>query len=344
MVPELAVDQDAVAISVCILTSRRHSELASCLESLVAQVGAPPFEVLVCANDDPETEAVVAQVDPMANVIHSPKARLGSARNLLLARARGELLLFLDDDVTLDSMLMARLHHFAQAHPQVTVFGGPNLTPPHSSLFQAVQGGVLGSLLGAGPVRRRYGSHAPGLADERFFTLCNLAIRRDAMVAFPPEVTGGEENALLLELARREGSMFYDPSLHVYHTRRARLQPFARQMFKYGSGRGQVIVRDRSGLRAAFLAPTAFLAYVALLPVLLVMSPLLAAPLALYGLGVVTTALLLAWRMREVAAAPLAALLVVVIHVSYGAGVVAGLLPVRTSSRARTRLDPLEPG
>ena len=56
----------------------------------------------------------------------------------------------------------------------------PNDTPPGSSRFQAVQGAVLASLVGSGPVRRRYGAHPPRHADERFFILCNLAVRRSA--------------------------------------------------------------------------------------------------------------------------------------------------------------------
>jgi GT2 family glycosyltransferase len=330
------------ALSVCILTSRRHRELEACLASVTGQVDPPTFEILVCANDDPDTEEVVRRVAPGARVVHSPKSRLGSARNLLLAEASGDLLLFLDD--VLDPHLLARLHHSAEAHPDVTVFGGPNLTPSGSSRFQIVQGAVLGSLVGAGPVRRRYGRHPAGPADERFFTLCNLAIRRAAMIAFPADVTGGEENALLLELSRREGAMLYDPDLHVFHVRRARLRPFARQMFKYGAGRGQVIARHRRGLRPAFLAPTMLIGYLALLPILLTVSPLAALPLLVYCVAAAATGLRVAWPMRDPAAVPLTALLVAVVHLAYGAGVVAGLLARRPAPAAARALADLGDG
>jgi hypothetical protein len=228
-----------------------------------------------------------------------------------------------------DQRLLARLERRSRQHPAVAVFGGPNLTPPGSSLFQIAQGAVLGSAVGAGPVRRRYGRHPAGRADERFFTLCNLAVRRSAMTAFPADVTGGEETVLLLELERRSGSMHYDPHLHVFHERRPGLRSFTMQMFKYGSGRGQVILRDRAGFRPAYLAPVALIAYLVVLGALTpAFGPPIVAflPLALYATVVVATALHVAWPLRDPRAAFIAAALIPILHLAYGAGMQRGFL------------------
>jgi GT2 family glycosyltransferase len=188
---------DRPTISVCIVTSRRVEALSDCLASLAEQTAAPPTEVLVCANGDPAVEPVVRRWFPDAKVALVPHTRLGAARNTLIRQASGDLLLFLDDDVTAHPRLLQRLAEAAADHPEAAVFGGPNLNPPGSPLFEVVQGGVLASMVASGPVRRRYGTHPAGPADERFFTLCNLAVRRDLMVDFPADVTGGEENAVL---------------------------------------------------------------------------------------------------------------------------------------------------
>lgn len=327
----------ALGISVCIVTSHRHSELELCLRSVMAQQQAPTFEILVCANDDPSAESLVREVAPGATVLHMPRTRLGSARNKMVSKASGNLLLFLDDDVVVDPRLLKRLARAAADHPEVTVFGGPNLTPPGSSRFQIAQGAVLGSFVGAGPVRRRYGRHPEGLADERFFTLCNLAIRRSAMISFSPDVTGGEENALLVELARREGAMLYHPHLHVFHERRARLLPFIRQMYKYGSGRGQVITRDLGGLRAAYLAPVALLLYLAALPMAVAsIGPVAGAPLVLYVAAALATGFRVGWPMRDPAATCVAIFLIPVVHLSYGIGLARELGRVRRPARTHT--------
>ena len=53
--------------------------------------------------------------------------------------------------------------------PVMYRFGSPSdyMTPPGSSGFQVVQGAVLSSLMGAGPVSRRYGARHAGLAREK---------------------------------------------------------------------------------------------------------------------------------------------------------------------------------
>ena len=190
-------------ISVCILAGHGAAALDACLASLRAQVGAPPFELLIGGNPSPEVLSTVRRRFPAAQVCDTRGRLPGAARNPLIERARGELMLFLDDDVTALPDLLRLLAETAATRPEASVFGGPNDTPAESSRFEAVQGAVLGSLMGAGPVSRRYGARHPGLADERWFTLCNLAIRRRAMMPFADELVCAEENALLSQLRRR---------------------------------------------------------------------------------------------------------------------------------------------
>jgi GT2 family glycosyltransferase len=319
-------------VSICIITGRRPVQLDACLASLSAQVGAPPFELLVCSDGDAEVAAVVHARFPEARVCFVEKALPGAGRNLLVDEACGELLLFLDDDVTVDTDLLARLAALADEHPEAGVFGGPNDSALDSSDFQFVQGAVLASIVGSGPVRRRYGAHPAGYADERFFVLCNLAVRRDVMVPFSHELVCAEENALLAEMSRRGVKMFYDPELVAYHERRPTLRGFAQQMHKYGFGRGQLAVREPRTLRPAFVTPALFLLYLVVLPFLVAFGPGPAAalPLAAYVLAVGAAAAWIARTLRRVAAIPRAALLLVVLHVSYGIGVVRGATSRRT--------------
>lgn len=317
-------------VSVCILASHGIEQLEACLGSLAAQVHPPTFELLVGGEHTPAGYAVVERHFPDAQLCDTPRRPPGAARNVLIERARGELLLFLDDDVTCPPDLLCRLADAAARHPHASVFGGPNLTPPGSSRFQVVQGAVLSSLVGSGPVSRRYGARHAGFADERWFTLCNLAIRRQAMMPFAHELVCAEENDLLARLRRRAEPMRYEPGLRVFHARRSGWRPFARQMFKYGRGRGQVLARRPSTIRTAYLAPVALLAYLVTLLAAVTLSasaPLLAlTPLGSYGVLVLGSGGWIALTLRRATAAPVAVALILTVHLCYGSGVARGLL------------------
>jgi succinoglycan biosynthesis protein ExoA len=313
-------------VSICVVTGRRLRLLDECLASIEAQVDAPPHEVLVCSDGDREVADAVTGRLPDARVCLVDRALPGAARNLLVREARGDLLFFVDDDATLEPHALALLVELADAHPESAVFGGPNDTPPGSSRFEVVQGAALASFLGSGPVRRRYGAHPAGPADERFFILCNLAIRRDAMLPFASDLVCAEENAVLSAMSRDGVAMYYDPRLVAYHHRRPTLRGFARQMFKYGHGRGQLTRQVPATLRPAYLVPSVAIVYALLAPLLaVVLHPAALLPLALYAVGMAVSAAWIAWTLRRARDLPLAALLLVVLHAAYGAGVLRGL-------------------
>jgi GT2 family glycosyltransferase len=331
-------------ISVCIVTGRRDSVLDACLASLAAQRDAPPHELLVCAEGDPAVAEVVHRRFPGAQVAFVDRAYPGAARNVLIERARGDLLLFLDDDITVDEDLLARLARLAEAHPEAAVFGGPNDTPRASSRFQVVQGAALASLIGSGPVRRRYGAHPECNADERYFTLSNLAVRREVMVPFATDLVCAEENAVLEELRSREVTMRYSPELVAYHERRATLRGFARQMYKYGRGRGQLTVRRPRDVRLPFVVPTLLLAYLLATPLLdVAFGPVALLGLVAYVLVLAAGAARIALTLRRISEFPLAMWLLAVMHVCYGAGFVRGVasrrIPV-APAQARTWQGP----
>lgn len=316
-------------VSVCIVAGHGTQALAACLASLRDQQAPPPFEVLVADNGDTgDVEATVRELFADAHVLHTHGRLPGAARNPLVRAARGEFLLFLDDDVRAAPGLLAFLAQLAAEHPGAGVFGGPNVTPPGSSRFQFLQGAVLSSLMGAGPVRRRYGARHAQRADERWFTLCNLAFRRATMAEFPDDLLCAEENAVLAELEARGEPMIYDPQLFVFHDRRVDWASFGRQMHKYGRGRGELLVREPRTVRAAFLAPSALLVYGAgLLPALRVARrrALLAGPGILYGAAVAANSAIVSVTLRRASAFPAAAALIGLLHLTYGAGVLRGI-------------------
>jgi hypothetical protein len=312
-------------ISVCILTRYRPAQLGACLASLQRQKRAPSWELLVFADRDRRVSPIVATRFPGATIGIVQGALPGEARNFLIENARGDLLLFLDDDVVVRPNLLRKLAVLAEAHPDAAVFGGPNETPNGSTTFQVVQGAVLASFVASGPVRKRYGAHPAGRADERSFTLCNLAVRREAMLPFSSQLVCAEENAVLSALKRRGDRMHYDPGLVVFHERRPDLRTFAQQMFKYGRGRGQLVVRQPTTFRPVYLVPPLLVLYSLVALALLPWRPLFAAGLAAYGVAVAAEAGRIAMSVRRRGVLATAGILIVVVHFCYGTGILRGL-------------------
>jgi ABC-2 type transport system permease protein len=323
-------------ISVVIPTDHRVDLLTACLDSMIAQRDAPRWELLVGAPPDPTIHELITSRVPDATIVSIPHGTPAERRNALLPLVTGEIVLFLDDDAVVPDHYLSALERQARENPQIQVFGGPNLTPEGSSSFQVVQGAVLSSLLGAGPVRRRYGARPAAEADERWFTLCNLAIRRGRVpMFFDADLVCGEENEVLHRMSRSGARMLYEPRLWAAHARRRDLGGFAQQMFKYGRGRGQLARRWPDSLRLAHLVPSVTLIGLPALAIAAAAArqPWFAVPIVAYVLAIAAQSLKIATTLRRPMAFLDASRLVVVLHVCYGSGVVLGLVEGTSSAR-----------
>ncbi len=318
-------------ISVVVLTRGRAAMLRACLDSVLDADLSRVAEVLIVVNGpDPEAEAEVARAAvrrPIARLLTIAASSRGRARNLGAREAKGGILHFLDDDVTVPrDLFTATARRFAD-DPRIAAVGGPNLTPPKSAVFERAAGRALASRLGAWRMRARYA--AVGVAreaGEESLMLCSLALRADADgpggLRFDESLASAEENLLLERVRRRGGRLIYDPALFVFHRRRSSWRAFAQQAFRSGAGRLQTIWRLPSIARPIHFAPAALVVYAAWL----------------LGRGradaaVIPAAFYAAWLAAEAARAfeqdgPLAGALtpalIALLHAAYAAGFMLG--------------------
>lgn len=274
-------------VSAVVVAYDRTAEVDTCLRSMRAQTHRA-FECLVVLNGASTelTDVVARHAGEDARIVPIPLARTtaSTARNVASARARAELVHFLDDDVLLPPELFEVVVRGMRARTDVGILGGPNLTPEDEPEFCQITGALLAGRFGTGIARARYRRETEGPAEECDLILCNLVVRRAVLasgISFPG-LFGGEENALMGVARGRGVSMWYSPEAFVFHRRRRTLAAYCEQVNRYGEGRANAMRLAPNTVRLAYFVPLAFTAYLATLPMLAWASPWALAPLVAY--------------------------------------------------------------
>ncbi|MBI3966549.1 MAG: glycosyltransferase [Chloroflexi bacterium] len=228
--------------TVAICTRDRHDDLVNALASLAAE---PALEVLVVDNnsrtDDTRRVALAAGV----RYVREPVPGLNLARNRALTEARGDVVVYLDDDATVEAgRLDAMLRHFAD--PEVAVVLGPvmpfELETRAQELFEQYRStsDVARIERGCYDFRSRDPLRAGGLGVG-----ANFAVRRglvDAIGPFHPNLGGGTETRagdeihLFYKVFRAGYRVVVEPNALVYHRHRTEESALKRQVFNYNAG------------------------------------------------------------------------------------------------------------
>jgi hypothetical protein len=174
--------------------------------------------------------------------------------------------------------------------------------------------------------------------DDRELILCNLAIRRETYQAhggLDERLYPNEENKLIDALLAAGCRLYHDPDLAVHRSQRPTVRAFLRQMTTYGRGRAEQTLLART-LSFKPVLPALFCCYLLFLPLLVLVGTLLPdallwtvlAPALLYGAAVAGSSLH-AWREAGAGVARRLLLIYPALHLSYGAGFLAGLVRPR---------------
>lgn len=212
------------SISVILPTYRRREPLWEALESLQQQE-ARDIEVLVVDNAaDGAVEREIRRRGDSIRYVAEPDLGLHNARHAGTRAARGEVLVFTDDDATFDPGWLQAYREAFDAHPEMVAAGGP-IRP----VWTAPPPGWLLRFIGEGP------SFWPlslmdlhdefRLLDDGGFFGTNMAIRRNALIelgGFNPEAFGdawlGDGEAGLVRKLKAAGRPIgYVPGAIVHH-------------------------------------------------------------------------------------------------------------------------------
>jgi len=161
-------------------------------------------------------------------------------RNVAEGRARGDILVFLDNDCSMSSGYWKELEA-ALARPEVEIVGGPALLRPQATAWEEIFDALLTHTLIVGTVSARYAPRGEfRVATQTDLILCNLAVRRSIFGKIGPLSTDlypNEENEWL-DRARAAGvGAYYDPNLQVFRPQRATPGQMGLTLLRYGMGR-----------------------------------------------------------------------------------------------------------
>lgn len=300
---------------------------------------APVRPILSVIVPVPRPECAVAALASLTHPVGMGRVELlvtiggcpARQRNAAVAEARSEILYFVDDDTwiapeTLKSML-DRMQALGAA-----ALGGPAVTRAEAGLFERIVGEVMASRLGSGVVRARsapVGALRPVQGEE--LVSCNLLMRREWFLrvgGLDEAIYPGEDVDLLKRLREARASMYYDPEAVVERTRRRSVGGLAYQYYRYAQGRGLRFLRHLRPKDLIFLLPTLLLGNLLLIPWLPPHG------LLLYALLALAEGVRIGRQLGSAKAALLSAALFPVQHLSYGWGMLVGLLGIEARSTA----------
>jgi glycosyltransferase involved in cell wall biosynthesis len=218
--------------SIIVPTHGRPGPLATCLRGL-SELEAPPdpFEVIVV--DDGGPGSLEETVEPYRrtleiHLLRQAQAGPAAARNAGAAEARGELLVFTDDDVVCEPSWLASLARRAVSSPLAALGGRTvNALPgnPYSRASQRI-------------VDLAY-EHYNGGGRPRFFASNNLAVPADGfreIGGFNATFRTSEDREFCDRWVESGRPMTYVPDAVIRHVRPLTLGAFWRQHHAYGRG------------------------------------------------------------------------------------------------------------
>lgn len=161
-------------------------------------------------------------------------------RNLAVTHARGDIVVFLDNDCALGEGFWARLEA-AFARPEVEIVGGPALLRPGATAWEQIFHALLTHPLIVGGVAARYAAWGKFRgATQTDLILCNLAVRRALFARIGPlssDLYPNEENEWLDRAHAAGVGAFYDPALQVFRPQRRTPREMVVTLLRYGIGR-----------------------------------------------------------------------------------------------------------
>ena len=219
--------------SIIVPTYNRPKKLADCLESL-SHLDYPRdrFEVIVI--DDKSDQSLQPVVDGFTDqlevtLIKQIHAGPAAARNTGVRKAKGDFLVFLDDDCITPTHLLQKLSARCLLVSDHAI-GGKTINELRGNLYSAASQAIIDVV---------YSYYNPNPRQACFFASNNLTVPADrfrTLGGFDVTFTTSEDRDLCDRWLHHGLQMTYAPEVVIYHCNELNFSTFWRQHFNYGRG------------------------------------------------------------------------------------------------------------
>ncbi|RLC98518.1 MAG: hypothetical protein DRI77_04870 [Chloroflexi bacterium] len=248
-----ADEQPPVRVTVLIPAYNAASTIRGTLSSLLAQNFKEPYEVIVVDSSSDETPRIIAEEFHMVRLIHLDRQTdPGTARNLGLVQAGGEIIACIDADCIAPPDWLECMAAAQRAGHQV-VGGTIENGNPESLIAWAGYLGEFREWLPTG--RARLVDHVP---------TCNISYHRSIFTrfgGFPTEFYPQEDLLFHWRLAQHGAPIWFDPNIRVRHVHRSTWRAYNRHLRRIGRITARVL--KLTGEEGVFLARSPALALLA---------------------------------------------------------------------------------
>lgn len=224
--------KDWPMVSVVVCSYNGSATLRDCLESLMA-LDYPDYEVILVDDGSTDATAEIAADFPQIVFHRQKNCGLSVARNVGAELARGEIIAYTDSDCEADPHWLRYLVQ-AMEDQQVEAIGGPNVTPPGSSLTACCVAASPGNPSHVMLDDHR-AEHVPG---------CNMAFKRSTLLGiggFDPQFRqAGDDVDICWRFLDADLPIGYASGAMVWHHRRPSVRAYARQQKGYGRSEAMV--------------------------------------------------------------------------------------------------------
>jgi GT2 family glycosyltransferase len=219
------------------------------------------------------------------NILVSIGKNPSAQRNKASKSAKGDYLLFLDNDSEVDNSLLDRYIEIIEGKNFPDIIGGPAIYHSSSSFFKNSIKIISNSTFGFAFSRARYTPIGEiRKSDEKELILCNLCIKKEFFFqyrGFSPKLYPNEENEFLNRV-QKSSVIYYHPLAIVRREAIGSFKEFALKFTRYGQGRAKHYINHPSHFKFIYILPSIMFIYVLTLPFLILNFHYAAIPLILY--------------------------------------------------------------
>ena len=326
-------------ISVIIPIKNEIKYVAECLKSLKAQTHRD-FEVIFVdgGSTDGTRQFLQENIEKTGKFIllDNPAGDAASARNIGIKNAKYEYVTFLDGDSYIDNdwieKVIERLPQIKDG--KVAGIGGPPVLPPQDNSFLALAiNKTMSSPIASGGNLNPSVHHKNLTKKTKVKMISFVVMKKDIFLKeglFDEKFAKGQDLEYATRLFKKGYYYIFDPALKVWHHDKTTISSFIKQLYKWGAAK--VLVMRKHGINPAYCIPLAAFGLAVALVFFSIWSAAARTALIVLTCSYLAAALFESLRISKggIKLFVYSIILFPVIHLSYTAGFIAGLIRKQT--------------